>query len=215
VLFQSDQLIHGKTLQLSTKKQFYITFVYGRNLEAQRIPLWNDLASISSNLDDPWCVFGDFNSILNPGERIGGNAVTESEMAAFGDCLAQCGLQEFSYTGAFFMWTNKVIWSRIDRALHNTLWYDIFDFTHVTYQPQGLSDHSPISLDFPTCPKPKLSFQFCDMWVKDPQFMEIMAQNVNKHPSASKLQALKHLLCHLKGPLGQLNKRKYADIYGQ
>jgi len=45
--------------------------------------------------------------------------------------------------------------------------------------------------------------------------MEIVAQNVNNHPSASKLQALKHLLCNLKGPLGQLNKRKYADIYAQ
>ena len=35
------------------------------------------------------------------------------------------------------------------------------------------------------------------------------------HPSASKLLALKHLLCNLEGPLGQLNKHKYADIYSQ
>ena len=53
------------------------------------------------------------------------------------------------------------------------------------------------------------------MWVKDPQFLDIVAQTVNMHPSASKLLALKHLLCNLKGPLGQLNKHKYADIYGQ
>ena len=92
VLFQTDQLIHGKAMQLSTNKQFYITFAYGRNLEAQRIPVWDDLASISINLDNPWCVLGDFNSVLKPGERIGGNAVTESELAAFGDCLTQCGL---------------------------------------------------------------------------------------------------------------------------
>ena len=69
VLFQTDQLIHGKAMQLSTNKQFYITFVYGRNLEAQRIPLWDDLASISINLDDPWYVLGDFNSVLNPGDE--------------------------------------------------------------------------------------------------------------------------------------------------
>ena len=54
MMFQSDKLIHGKALQLSTNKQFYITFVYERNLEAQRIPLWNDLASISSK----WMILG-------------------------------------------------------------------------------------------------------------------------------------------------------------
>jgi len=64
VMFQTDQLIHGKAIQLSSNKQFFITFVYGRNLEAQRIPLWGDLATISINLDDPWCVLGDFNSVL-------------------------------------------------------------------------------------------------------------------------------------------------------
>ena len=76
--------------------------MYGRNLETQRTPLWNDLVSLASNLDDPWCVLGDFNAVLNPGERIGGNEVTESEMAAFEDCMAQYGLQELSYKGAFF-----------------------------------------------------------------------------------------------------------------
>jgi len=95
VTFQSDQLIHGKAIQLSTNKQFCITFVYGRNLEVQRIPLWNDLISLAGNMNGPWCVLGDFNAVLNPTERIGGNEVTESEMAAFGDCMVQCGLQEF------------------------------------------------------------------------------------------------------------------------
>ena len=89
---KNDQLIHGRALQLSTNKSFFITFVYGRNLEAQRIPLRNDLASIYSILDDSWCVLGDFNSVLRQGERIGGDEVTESEITAFGDCVAQCGL---------------------------------------------------------------------------------------------------------------------------
>jgi len=117
--------------------------------------------------------------------------------------------------GAFFTWTNKVIWSRIDRAVHNTLWYNTFAYTHVFYQPQGLSDHSPISLDFPTCPKPKPSFQFCDMWTKDPQFLEFVAMMVDKHPCLSRLQALKYLLINLREPLRQLNRQKYADIYSQ
>ncbi|KAJ8419500.1 hypothetical protein Cgig2_026412 [Carnegiea gigantea] len=73
-------------------------------------------------------------------------------------------------------------------------------------QPQGLSDHSPISLDFPTCPRPKKSFQFFDMWVKDPQFMDLGAMNLEKQSHASKLQALKSFLCNMRGPLACLTE---------
>ncbi|KAJ8444075.1 hypothetical protein Cgig2_030932 [Carnegiea gigantea] len=215
VIRKTNQIIHGRAIQLSTNKRYFITFVYGRNLEAQRIPLWSTLVSMSNNLDDSWCVLGDFNSVLHQGERVGGNDVSESEMTHFGDCISNCGLQEFSYIGAFFTWTNKTIRSRIDRALHNTLWCDTFDYTHVFYQLQGLSDHSPISLDFPTCPRPRETLQFCDMWVKDPHFLEIVAQQLAKQSQASKLQALKSLPCKLRGPLGKLNRSKYADIYAQ
>ena len=45
--------------------------------------------------------------------------------------------------------------------------------------------------------------------------MEIVAQNVSLLPRVSKLLALKQLLCNLKRPLSQLNKHKYAEIYGQ
>ena len=72
------------------------------NLEAQRLPLWGTLCSLASNMNDSWCVLGDFNSVLHQGERIGGAEVTANEMQDFGDCINTCGLQEFNYIGAFF-----------------------------------------------------------------------------------------------------------------
>ncbi|KAJ8419468.1 hypothetical protein Cgig2_015523 [Carnegiea gigantea] len=73
---------------------------------------------------------------------------------------------------------------------------------------QGLSDHSPISLDFPTCPMPRNAFHFFDMWVKDPQFMILVKQNLDKISHASKLYALKSLLYSLREPLNILNRSK-------
>jgi len=32
VIEKSDQMMHGKVIQLSTNKRFFITFMYGRNL---------------------------------------------------------------------------------------------------------------------------------------------------------------------------------------
>jgi len=45
--------------------------------------------------------------------------VTERETRDFASCINQSGLKEFKYERAFFTWTNKTVWSRIDRAFHN------------------------------------------------------------------------------------------------
>ncbi|KAJ8439614.1 hypothetical protein Cgig2_020990 [Carnegiea gigantea] len=237
-LQKSDQLIHGEVIHYSTSKKFHLTYVYGRNLEEQRQPLWDALKSITSIVDDaPWSVQGDFNAMLHSGDRIGGVEVTEGEITDYADCLLQCGLHEFHHTGAFFTWANKTIWSRIDRAFYNDFWHDSFDFTHVRYLAdrafyndfwhdsfdfthvrylaRGLFDHSPIALSFPSCPKPKSSFQLCDVWAKDESFKTIILSSMQQQQSHTCLGALKALLCKMRHPLKQLNRSRFADIYTQ
>ncbi|KAJ8419308.1 hypothetical protein Cgig2_009219 [Carnegiea gigantea] len=118
LILKTNQLIHGEAIQLSTNKKFYITFVYGRNLEEQRIPSWDDLISSSQSLEDSWCVLGDFNSMLNQGERIGGIEVTNGEISDFAACIKHCGL--------------------IDKAPHNELWYKGFAYTYT--KDKGFKD---------------------------------------------------------------------------
>ncbi|KAJ8421029.1 hypothetical protein Cgig2_000524 [Carnegiea gigantea] len=115
-------------------------------------------------MEDLWCVIGDFNSLLYAGDRRGGTSVLDSEIAAFADTIQACGLQEPPHHGSYYSWTNKKVWSRIDRAFINTLWYDQADFTQVKYLPQSLSDHTPLMLQITASPKTRPSFQFCDMW---------------------------------------------------
>ena len=164
-------------------------------------------------MEDPWCVLGDFNTMLRVGERFGGVDVTDRETRDFASCLHQSGLEEFPFEGAFFTWTNKTVWSRIDRAFHNDFWFNCSDYTHVGYKSQGLSDHTPIILSFPQCPKPVSSFQFCEMWTKDRSFKDIVVQGLQKRTRGSSLKDLQHVLNALKPPLRRLNRSKYADIY--
>ncbi|KAJ8437171.1 hypothetical protein Cgig2_010932 [Carnegiea gigantea] len=173
MILKTDQLIHGEAIQLSANKRFYITFVYSRNLEEQRIPLWEDLKALSQSLEDPWCVLEDFNSVLHQRERIGGIEVID------GEC---------SYEGAFFTWTNKTIWSRIDRALHNELWYEGFAYTHVHCMTQGLSNHTPVTMNFPHFPRPRNTFQFCDMWTKDKGFKDMVKHSLAQNQNGSSLK---------------------------
>ena len=65
VTYINDQIIHGEATHIPTGRIFFISFIYGRNLVEQRLPLWERLRTISNSISDPWCVMGDFNSILN------------------------------------------------------------------------------------------------------------------------------------------------------
>jgi len=49
-----------------------------------------------------WCVKGDFNAMLHPGERIVGEKVTHKEIKDFAGCLEKCELAEVRITGSYF-----------------------------------------------------------------------------------------------------------------
>ncbi|KAJ8444130.1 LOW QUALITY PROTEIN: hypothetical protein Cgig2_029905 [Carnegiea gigantea] len=211
ILTQSDQFIHCKATQNNTMKTFFITFVYGANHEAQRAPLWEDLIHIAKEMDEAWCVLGDFNAVLYPGDRMGGTDVQFHEIKNFSDCIITCELSN----GPYYTYTNKTIWTRIDRVLVNTYWYNTFDICQLNYMANSLSDHTAMVLSFPWYPKPKPSFQFCDMWIRDPSFLPLMSSittNLVSHDPSTKL---KMLLQNAKTALQKLNKDKYADLKTQ
>ena len=76
----SDQMIHYRSLQLSSTNWFYITIVYGMNHEQQRQRLWTDLQNISQSMNETWCILGDFNAVLHQEDRYGGNPVTDHDI---------------------------------------------------------------------------------------------------------------------------------------
>ena len=50
ILRLSEQLTHYKVVQISTKKYFFISFVYGLNHEQQRTPLWQEIHDIAEHM---------------------------------------------------------------------------------------------------------------------------------------------------------------------
>ncbi|KAJ8435058.1 hypothetical protein Cgig2_015563 [Carnegiea gigantea] len=169
------QLIHTKATQTSTSKQFYLSTVYGMNHKSQRQHLWNDLITVSHNLASAWCIIGDFNTILAKEDRIEGNEVQESDVRELNSLIDECTLHELKSLGPYFSQTNKSIYSWIDHAFINACWHEVFDYTHSIYMSNGLSDHTPIVLQFLSSPKPQSSFQYCDMWGSHPAFSSIIA----------------------------------------
>ncbi|KAJ8435261.1 hypothetical protein Cgig2_026000 [Carnegiea gigantea] len=133
----------------------------------------------TQSIQGPWCVMGDFNSVLHPRERIweGGEDIHHVEIRDFSQCLRVCDLQEVRSTGAFVTWTNKTVWSKIDRVVANSIWHMDMGYTHVQHLTEGLFDHTPLKINFPHCQSRKSIFRFCEMWTFDPIFKGLVAQH--------------------------------------
>lgn len=192
--YASDQFIHCQARYLPTQQHFQNTFVYGQNTIYLRQQLWAHLEDIAHNIQEAWCILGDFNAVLQPDEQIGGKEIHISEITDFAQCIENCYLQEARSIGVFYTWTNKTVWSRIDKFLANSQWCDAFNYTHIRCLPEGLSDHSPLKFGFPSCPKQKGSFQFGEMWTNDPQFSSIVQHVCSQKYRGSKMHQLYDLL---------------------
>ncbi|KAL6584554.1 hypothetical protein OROMI_003843 [Orobanche minor] len=98
VISSTDQIVHGEVQNKAGTIAFLVIFVYAYNTREERLPLWAELRRIASSTIGIWLFLGDFNSVLEAGDKIGGNAVTAAECDDFINTVADCQLQELRYT---------------------------------------------------------------------------------------------------------------------
>ncbi|RAL37786.1 hypothetical protein DM860_000480 [Cuscuta australis] len=215
----SDQWVHCLGRRLDEHKEVFITFVYGHNEAARRVDLWKDLGTIASTCDKPWCIIGDFNSVLELDDRIGGNPVTIEETSDFKNCVQTCGLEEIPSEGSKYTWSNRQgcgrrIYSKIDRALANIDWFNCFN-TKILVKEEGLSDHSPLLMREIHTGKGNIPFKFCNMWLLDPLFPTLVEAVWQQRREGRYMHQLVCNLKDLKPGLRRLNKDKFSHIYQQ
>ncbi|KAK9704967.1 hypothetical protein RND81_07G023700 [Saponaria officinalis] len=114
VVDMTAQTIHARVLDKARRWYFWLTSVYGFNKLVDRRPLWQSLRRYSVNCLEPWVVWGDFNNVLFPNERMG-SVVSWAEIRDFQECLNTSNLHDAKVVGSFFTWNNK--WDDEDRVL--------------------------------------------------------------------------------------------------
>ena len=117
----------------------------------------------------------------------------QNEVVDFANSLEVCKLQETSTHGPYSTWNNITVWSRIDRALFNSLWHHEMGYTHVTYLPEGISDYTPVKVSLKSTPTIKTAYKFYDMWLLDPQFHTILQHKLSKKYPGTKFSNI--MLC--------------------
>ncbi|KAH9658155.1 hypothetical protein KPL70_023379 [Citrus sinensis] len=104
------------------------------------------LAVLSSS---PWLCCGDFNEILHPDEKRGGNDRNVNLINEFKEALRDCGLKDVGYRGYDFTWNNGrygkgFMEERLDRFVCSKAWSDRFVDCEASNLDTWTSDHCPV-----------------------------------------------------------------------
>jgi len=129
-------------------KSFFATFIHADTDYIVRRQMWEELTALTLSRDSPWFITGDFNDILTNQEKEGGRVRAEGSFVDFRTFMSECDLYDLPHTRDFLswrgVWTEGVVRCRLDRAVANSHWFDIFHSGSVEYLNYEGSDHRPI-----------------------------------------------------------------------
>ncbi|XP_020259145.1 uncharacterized protein LOC109835584 [Asparagus officinalis] len=126
-----------------------ISSIYGYNLMENRKDLWSELKLIHQSIGNtPWLLCGDFNVVIGNEEKLGGSLLSEANTKDFKDFIDGYHLNHLKLIGCFIHGIIRRImfsrvWSRLDRALVNDSWINIFSSSQVEFLLPHFSNHSP------------------------------------------------------------------------
>lgn len=186
IIDSSDQFVH---LQVTWKGRisWFISVVYASPRLAPRQILWDDLRAIADNMEEPWVILGDFNSIMVSHERRGGapNFATRG-MQNFCNMIHDCNLLDAGFQGSPFTWRHGRLYQRLDRVLINLQWRLKFQSASVFHLPFFKSDHRALLTQLQKKKKPnrhRRPFQFLASWLMHEDFPNLMSRewSINGH----------------------------------
>ncbi|KAK3206923.1 hypothetical protein Dsin_020969 [Dipteronia sinensis] len=144
------------------------------SVESERNELWEFLLIAQQTFTAPWCVGGDFNTVLEPSERVGEGCDLGSVRRS-NSFVLRMGVVDLPLHGCSFTWSNnraKEGWVRLDRFLISPYILSWFPNLRQKGLPRSLSDHNAIligdsTLDWRPCP-----FCFYNWWLEDNELMK-------------------------------------------
>lgn len=161
-------------------KTFYASFIYGDTDKPKRRQLWDHLLNQNAR-EAPWFLTGDFNDLLSNDEKSGGPMRAEGSFSEMRTFFSEGDLYDLQQSGDFLSWRGQrgdhFIRCRLDRAVANSDWAELFPKARSQYMAYEGSDHRPIISYFePNKKKRRPMFRY-DRRLKDnPEVKELVTQ---------------------------------------
>ena len=202
-------------------KPFGLATIYASTCHIRRRFLWETLTHIQSNHSIPWCLLGDFNSILGSHEQRSNFRPIPQPILDFQAWTDTNNLIHIPTRGTAFTWSNGRkgrfhIQRRLDRAICNQKWFDECNVVTCSTLTKLRSDHFPILLEFKNHNLPFVSqFKFLKMWVAHEDCINVVRNCWNTNIIGCPMFVLSEKLKLLKAALKQWNKDTFGNVNDQ
>ncbi|KAK2650727.1 hypothetical protein Ddye_018216 [Dipteronia dyeriana] len=156
-------------------KDVVLCNVYASTLEHEIRELWGRIRYSQQTLSLPWCIWGDFHTILHASERKVGVFNRWSAMINFNDFIIRTKVFDLPLHGIPFTWSNNKVkgaWARLDRFLVSLIILSWFPNIVQRSLPRSISDHSAIILGVSKDNWGSSPFRLFNGWLGDKELLE-------------------------------------------
>ena len=138
-------------VQDSNSVTWYLTSYYGYPKGGRRRVVWDFLRQLSSHIVGLWCILRDFNNILDGYEKRGSNRRPNWLVNGFRQAVVDSSLSDVPVEGYPFTWfkslgTPRAVKERLDHALANQSWFNMYPDATLEHLVAPTLDHCPIIL---------------------------------------------------------------------
>lgn len=150
ILYSSPNVID--TCIVFNKKTFFVSYVYGAPNREDRPQFWKLMSDLGAQRTYARLITGDFNDLLDNDEKEGGPLRWEGSFLSFRNFVSQNGPWDLQFSGNSLSWRgtrySHFIQSRLDRAMANLDWIELFPAARSEYLRFEGSDHRPFLTHF-------------------------------------------------------------------
>ncbi|XP_062091311.1 uncharacterized protein LOC133797433 [Humulus lupulus] len=180
---------------------YRLTGFYGEPNRTKRRVTWDLLRKLKADRNEPWCIIGDFNNVLNSTNKQGGNTYPRWLISGFQQVVQDCGFIDLDLSGHQFTWERgrgtsgwMEVW--LNRALVSQDWIEVFSEAKLTKLGVSSSDHSPLFLE-PVkryTSRPKFKFRFENSWISEAMCRHLVRESWKKAAKADIHGKLQHCI---------------------
>lgn len=189
-----DRFLHCQIQDFNNHSNWLATFLYMTPQKENQYLIWNELLHLKPPNMEPWMIIGDFNCILSLNEKLGGVQRTTNYMNQFMNFLSDTALMSLPCSGSSLTWCNNHqhdtrIYERLDRAVVNASWLNLYPLVVLNNLPIVSSDHGPICLTLdPAIKKQNKIFMLEAMWLKRSDFINVVNNAVSNPTLGNPIQ---------------------------
>jgi hypothetical protein len=202
-------------------EEWKLTGFYDNPDHTKRKESWELLQHLKSYSPQPWLCLGDFNEILCQQEKVGAVSRRENQMEQFRNALGACSLADLGYMGLRFTWNNGqsdsgFIKERLDRAVANKEWCQMFEEVEVQILAARTSDHKPLLVvggdTHYASRSHKRGFKFEARWWLDEEYNNVVQSAWDSAGGGiNALENVQQKLASCQADLTSWSRRKFGD----